>query len=125
MLAHAFNTGKVIRWIARLLSLFSAVVLSLFVVGEPFPVSKITAAQWLGFAMFPVGVVIGFIVAWRREGLGGAITIGSLLAFYSVFVFLLNGNLKQGLGFILFAFPGLLFVISWLMRRAHNQERPI
>jgi hypothetical protein len=66
------TAGRVIRWIARLLSLFNAVVLLLSVFGEPFPVSRITAAQWLAFAMFPVGVVVGFIVSLHKVRSNGS-----------------------------------------------------
>ena len=79
-----------VRWTARVLSVFSTVVLMLFLFGERFPVEKITAPQWLGFLLFPVGVVIGFALAWWREGLGGSITVGSLLAFYVVFTTLMH-----------------------------------
>ena len=117
MFSQRLNLERVIRWIARILSLFNTVVLLFFVFGEPFPVFRLRAAEWLGLALFPVGVVVGFVIAWWKEGLGGLITIGSLLAFYLVFGFLLNGNLKQGLGFIFFAFPGLLFLLTWWLAR--------
>ncbi len=54
----------IIRWTARITGVISTLILSLFVFGEPFPVSKISAVQWLGLLLFPVGVVIGFAVAW-------------------------------------------------------------
>jgi hypothetical protein len=120
MSGQPLNMAQVVRWIARLLNLLSTVLLLLFLFGEPFHVSRITPAQWLGLALFPVGVVAGFIVAWRKEGLGAAITNGSLLSFYLVFVFLLSGNLKQGLGFLVFALPGFLFLVARRMTRTHN-----
>lgn len=120
MFGKPTKTTQVIRWTARILSLFSTGLLLLFVFNEPFPVSRLTVGEWLGFALFPVGIVVGFVVAWWKEGFGGAITLGSLLAFYVVFVFLLNGNLKQGLGFLVFSLPGFLFVISWLISQSRQ-----
>ena len=105
----------IIRWTARITGVISTLILSLFVLGEPFPVAKITAVEWLGLLLFPVGVVIGFAVAWWREALGGLITLGSLLAFYMLFVFVMNENLAKGGWFLVFAFPGLLFLIASLM----------
>jgi hypothetical protein len=94
---------------------FSTAVLILFLLGEPFPVAKVTAVEWLGLLLFPVGVVIGFTVAWWREGLGGSITIGSLLAFYVVFTLLMHEPLSDGGWFIVFALPAFLFLIASLM----------
>ena len=108
----------IIRWTARVLSVFSTSVLIMFVVGEPFPVEKITATQLLGLILFPVGLVIGFAVAWWREGLGGSITIGSLLAFYAVFTLLMHEPLSDGVWFLVFALPAFLFLLSALLRRS-------
>jgi hypothetical protein len=93
-------------------------VLLLFLFGEPFDATRITAAQWLGLTLFPFGLMAGFVVAWWKEGLGAAITIGSLVVFSLVFVFLLNGNIMRGAGFLVFALPGFLFLLSWLLKRA-------
>ena len=112
----------IIRWTARITGVISTLILSLFVFGEPFPVAKITAVQWLGLLLFPFGVVIGFAVAWWREGLGGLITLGSLLAFYLVFVFVMHERLTEGVFFLVFAFPGFLFLISSLMT---SSKKPI
>ena len=110
----------IIRWTARITGVISTLILSLFVFGEPFPVAKITAVQWLGLLLFPFGVVIGFAVAWWREALGGLITLGSLLAIYMVFVFVMNENLTKGGWFLVFAFPGLLFLLSALLCRSQR-----
>lgn len=109
---------QVLRWTARVLSIVSSAVLLLFILGEPFEVSRITARQWMGFAFFPVGLVIGFAVAWWKESLGGAITVASLLLFYVLYL--------RGVGsiwaFLVFAIPGLLFLVSGLLAQAHSRE---
>lgn len=120
MFSHHIPTRGIVHWTARALSLFGTLVLLLFVVGEPFPIAKIRAVEWLGLMLFPFGVVVGFAVAWWREGLGGSITIASLVAFYVVFVFLMNESLSEGGWFLVFAIPGLLFLISWLMSRSQK-----
>jgi len=111
---------ETVRWTARVLSVFSTAVLMLFLFGEPFNVEKVTATQWLGLLLFPVGVVIGFAVAWWREGLGGSITVGSLLAFYVVFTTLMHEPLAKGGWFLVFALPAFLFLLSALLRRSHR-----
>jgi hypothetical protein len=108
------------HWTARALSVVSTLMLLLFLFGEPFPVTKIRASEWLGLALFPGGIVLGFVVAWWREGLGGIITIGSLLIFYLVFVLLPSGSFSKGGWFFVFAIPGFLFLISWSLRRSQK-----
>ena len=125
MSAHTNNSGValfLIRWSARLLSIASTVLLLMFLFGEKFEVSKVAASQWLGLIFFPLGVIVGFVVAWWKEGLGGAITIASLLTFYLIFVLLLKGSLSQGVWFLVFAAPGFLFLISFAISRSLRNE---
>jgi hypothetical protein len=108
------------RWSARLLSLASTAMLLLFLFGEKFETSQVTGRQWLALLFFPVGIVVGFAVAWWKEGLGGAITVASLLIFYLIFVFLLRDNLARGGWFLVFALPGFLFLASYAISRARR-----
>lgn len=102
-----------LRWTARLLSVASTGVLLLFLFGEPFPVAQITGKEWIGLALFPFGLVIGFAVAWWRERLGGLITIASLIVFCLLFV----GDLRKSWAFFVFALPGFLFLMSGFLAR--------
>jgi len=108
------------RWAARLLSIASTALLLLFVFGEKFETSKVTGRQWLAFVFFPLGIVVGFVVAWWKEGLGGGISIASLLIFYLIFVSLLKGSLAQGVWFLVFAVPGFLFLAAYAISRARR-----
>jgi hypothetical protein len=103
-----------LRWSARVLSILSTAVIVLFLTGERFDVSRISGREWIGLFLFPLGVIVGFAVAWWNEGMGGAITTASLLAFYLIYGLLLRGNINLGWAFIVFASPGLLFLLSWL-----------
>jgi hypothetical protein len=109
---------QALHWSARVLSLVSTVVLVLFFVGERFEISHVAAKEWVGLFLFPLGVIVGFAVAWWNDGIGGAITTASLLAFYLFYGLLLRGNINQGWAFIVFASPGLLFLLSWLRSRS-------
>lgn len=99
-----------IRWLARLLSLLSIGLFLLIFIGEEFDPTVITFREWVGLFFFPFGITVGMILAWWREAVGGAITIGSLLAFYLV-DFILSGDFPGGPFFLLFALPGFLFLI--------------
>jgi hypothetical protein len=74
--------------------------------------------EWLGFLFFPFGICVGMILAWKKESLGGLITVGSLLASYVVH-FATTGRLLKGWAWLAFAAPGFLFLLSsQLSRRA-------
>ena len=112
------QAANITRWTARGLSVLSIAILLLFLFGEgdfsqPLLLS---AREWVGIALFPVGVIIGMIVGWWREGAGAAITTLSLLAFYALDI-LFTGTPPGGPFFLLFSLPGILFGASWLLRR--------
>jgi len=109
------------RWLARLTSLVSVGMLALFLFGEPFHPAQITAREWTGLAFFPGGVAIGMIIAWWREGLGAAISLASLLGFYTIFGLLL-GSRVSGPWFIVVVSPAFLFLIAWLLSRSNQPE---
>jgi hypothetical protein len=61
------------------------------------------------------------ILAWWKEGLGGAITIGSLIAI------LIVGDVSGSGGWFMLicASPGFLFLLSWLLSRPAMLSRDI
>ena len=107
-----------VRWTARILSILSIGILLLFLIGEgdfSEPI-RLTTEELIGLLFFPLGVVVGMVVAWRWEGIGAAIGIGSLLAFY-LFHFAMRQKFPSGPFFLIFALPGFLFGLSWLLSR--------
>lgn len=111
----------IVRWSARILSIASIVMLLLFLFGEgdPSEIGQITLREWVLFAFFPFGVMAGMIIGWWREGLGGAITTGSLVLFY-VMNLALHGDMPGGPYFVIFALPGLLFLVCWATTLGHS-----
>ena len=112
-----------IELLARLGSIASIVLLLMLFVGEGMNPSKITRNEWAGLLFFPIGVIIGMVVAWWKEGVGAAITLGSLVAFYLVWGYLLRNHIG-GWAFITFASPGFLFMLHWFLLRG-NDERHV
>ena len=108
-----------LRWIARIASLLSIGTISLFFVG--FNPGSVRPREWVGLAFFPAGVVIGMIIAWWKEATGALITVVSLAGFYGVYGWALGSNV-HGLAFIVFASPGLLFLIVWLLSKSIQPE---
>jgi len=88
----------------------------IFFIGEGFHPARVALKEWVGLIFFPVGVVVGMIIAWWKEGVGAVVTLASLLAFYVVYGFLLGKPL--GGWFIVFAAPSFFFLLYWIMSRS-------
>jgi hypothetical protein len=104
-----------IRWAARVWSIASIGFVLLIAVGEvlyPHAPPPATLRDWAGLFLFPFGTCLGLMLAWRWEGLGGAIATGSLLGFYLV-MWMRDGRLPGGPYFVLVAAPGILFLAAW------------
>lgn len=110
------GTKMAARWVARAWSILGILFVLAFVVGEsmggssPLP----TLQDWVGLALWPIGVGVGLVVAWYREKLGGILAVGCLAVFYA-WNLLRFGYLPQGPYFCLVAAPGLLFLILGLL----------
>lgn len=113
-----------IELLARLGSIASIVLLFMLFVGEGMNPSTITRNEWAGLLFFPIGVMIGMVVAWWKEGVGAAITLGSLVAFYFVWGYLLRNHIG-GWAFITFASPGFLFMLHWLLLRGNDERHAL
>jgi len=112
-----------VRWTARLWSIASIGFILLMFIGsglaEGFNPAQFAFRDLVGLFFFPLGVCLGMIVAWRWEGLGGGITIGSLLAFYAA-LRVMGGRFPRGPYFALVAAPGILFLVCWFLSRGQS-----
>lgn len=100
-------------WSARILSILSIGTVLLFAFGEGFNPFHFSSRELILSLFFPLGVCLGMALAWRWEGIGGFITLVSLLLFY-----LVNRILSPrfpGPALVVFAAPGFLFLLYWLM----------
>jgi hypothetical protein len=111
----------VIELLARVSSIASITLLILIFMNDAFNPSDISRNEWAGLAFFPIGVVIGMIIAWWKEGVGSAVTVGSLVGFYLVYGYLLRNHVG-GLAFIAFASPGFLFLAHWFLNQVERRE---
>lgn len=112
-----FNWSLIgLEWIARAASVASITLLVMIFLGEAFHPSQISSQEWAGLIFFPIGVVAGMIIAWRKEAMGGFVTVASLLGFYLVYGYLLRNHIG-GWFFLAFAAPGFLFLFHWLLCR--------
>lgn len=100
-----------LRWTARLSSIASIGLIAAFATAD----AKLpTPQEWMLLILFPGGVVLGMLIGWWKELLGGLLGTASLLTFYAVF--LTSGNpLNKGVWFAVFALPAMLFVASGML----------
>jgi hypothetical protein len=103
----------VVELLARVGSVASITLLLLLFQAEAFHPSEIAPKESIGLLFFPLGIVLGMALAWWKEGIGSAITLGSLAGFYVVYGYLLESHIS-GWAFVAFASPGFLFLIHWL-----------
>ncbi len=110
----------IISWTARILSVVSIGLVLSFMVGEGFDYTLFKPTEWILFLFFPFGISLGMILAWWKEGIGGSITVGSLITFY-VIHFATTGKFPNGWAWLVFTIPGFLFLLSWYRtRKVHN-----
>jgi hypothetical protein len=57
----------------------------------------------------------GLVVGWKWEGIGGAVSTLSLLAFFFV-EYIQSGNFPRGWAFEIIALPGICFLLASLLR---------
>lgn len=109
---------QALKWSARVLSILVLILLAQFAFsGGKAPTTNEIAA----LAFFPVGMSIGLIIAWWREGLGALISLASLAAFYA-WLFFVRGDVPRGPYFLLFTLPAFLFVGCWLSSRISKKR---
>lgn len=111
---HHRDVVPALRWTARIWSVASILLVLAFIVGERSLPS--TPDEWLGFLFFPFGISLGMLLAWWNERVGGLVTVGSLGVFY-VIRFMTAGAFPAGWAWLVFAAPGFLFVLAWLVSK--------
>jgi len=106
-----------VHWTARVLSVivvlfFGFMIVAHFVGSEELPPRAAT--------LVAIGVIlIGLMVAWRWEAVGGVLVLGGYC-----FSALLNGQVLRAWPYALCLIAGLLFLVSWFMRRRPAKTVP-
>jgi hypothetical protein len=122
------NVAKVtIRWIARIWGIFIIILFLIFGIGEGVVESFVTPTwQELVLLFFiPLTLVVGIVIAWFKEVIGGIIIISSVLLFNITDVLLLSGNKFLDLDFGWLAILGLLFLLCPKTKKRKVQHEEI
>lgn len=100
-----------VRWAARISSIPVIAAFILMFFGEGFDPSKVKPIEWVMLMFGPFGLILGMLLGWWKEGLGGAITILS----YSAALLVGDYSGVGALYLLVCASPGFLFLLSWFL----------
>jgi len=114
-----------IRWFARILGSLLVLFILASVIGEaiepsPQATGKITTRE-IPLIIGAISMVVGIIVAWFQEGIGGLLILGGFIFFYAVHLIFFQ-SLPGGPFFIIFLIIGLLFLFCWWQSRRLSQS---
>ena len=106
------------RWAARAWSILSVINVLIAAAGGRFENQGAgpSGQEWLGLALFPIGVLIGLAVAWFWEGLGGVVALACLVGFYALNL-IRSGSLPHSPFFLFIGAPSILFIAAKLQTR--------
>jgi hypothetical protein len=110
-----------VRWTARVWAVVTIGVVILLSLGEG--IHPAGPAELIGLVLYPGGICVGMILALWKEGLGGSVTVGSLVAFYILYT-VTKGSLPPGWAWLILAVPGFLFLWCW-GRSRHEQAAAV
>ncbi|GAB4147926.1 MAG: hypothetical protein Fur0021_07220 [Candidatus Promineifilaceae bacterium] len=112
--------ADVVRWMARLIGTVLFLLVVWFAAGEGMPApGTLSLTEGLLFLAFAI-MVVGLLVAWYWERVGGLMVIGGFLAFWLINA-IATGNYNPGWLLIVFPLTGLLFLLSWWRERLTRQ----
>ncbi len=104
---------RVVRWTARITSVpVILIFLLMFLLDEGFP-ETVKPNEWIMLIFGPFTLIVGLILGWWKEGLGGVITLVGFLGAMVVGDFSASG---AGY-FLICAAPGFLFLLSWILSK--------
>lgn len=112
----------IIRWIARIWSILLFVLALLIIVApDPNVVKPVPLTDWIELGFYGVAI-LGLLIAWRWEGLGGAIAIAGVVG-NNVAFGIIRGYWFPGLAIpaFLFVVPGTLFLACWALSRGKRE----
>ena len=114
---------RTVLWIARILSALIVVFLVAFVVGyivnPQGDGDGATVTEGFGLALFPFGLCLGYVIAWRWHLLGGIVALACLAAFL---LLMREGDLVLMMAAV--GVPAILYVVYGVYRRQRVPAQP-
>jgi peptidoglycan/LPS O-acetylase OafA/YrhL len=112
---------RLVHWSARVTSLLLLGLVIVIFIGHGGPHNTFRQPTRVQLEFAALGfMLLGLVVGWVREGLGGLLVLLGLAALNAVEL-TVNGRLALG-AFPLFAIPGALFLLSALLLRRRGKR---
>ncbi len=115
------RAARIARWVARIWSALVFSIVLYMILTPDAGTTRPPPADWFLLGLWGLAV-LGLMVAWRWEQVGGLITIGAMVLREAAWVALKGGWLVNFL--IAWAFivpPALLFLVAWRWERRARQ----
>ena len=113
---------RIIQWTARVGSLVSlGFILALIIRNRMNPL-QFGPSDLLLFLCYPAAVAVGISLAWFWEFGGGILAVAGLVAFFGATRFL-AGSCPRDWEAVALTVPGVLFIVSAVLRRLELKKR--
>jgi len=106
-----------IRIVAKVLSAFSIVFLLGSIITMFFPEEGdegFKTIELIALIFFPIGVLIGLIITWKKEKLGAIISLVSMFIFY-LLIIVPRGAWRAMPITLLIVSPGVIYIFNYLI----------
>lgn len=112
-----------LRWLARFIGTVTALLVAAFWLTESrFIALRVSISDALQMVCIMI-TLIGFMIAWRHEMLGGLVMLFGMGSFY-LLEWRLKGAPPVGLLFKTAVFTGGLFLLIWIHEKASARHLP-
>ena len=101
---------RVVHWAGCLLGTALLLLFAAFAIGEGPP-----PLNWQAASL--AVMLVGFLLAWWRDLVGGVVSLAGIAAFYGL-EFAASGHAPGGWLFPLCFVPGVLGVVAWLLTKS-------
>jgi len=121
--SHILSTKvtRTLRWLARFIGTVTALTIAAFWLAESrFIALRVSISDALQMVCILI-TLIGFLIAWRHEMIGGLAMLLGMGSFY-LLEWRLKGAPPVGLLFKTAVFTGILFLLIWIHEKASNRH---
>jgi hypothetical protein len=118
------RTVTILRWVARVWSIPILIITVLIIIApDPNVVQPVPLTEWIELSLFGLAI-LGLLIAWRWEGLGGILALTGILAQAVAFRMFRGVWFVQTIPIILLGAPAVFFLVAWWLSRDMKRTIP-